>query len=189
MRRDSGAGHIRTLGDRIEPFCAFRQAYAPVVPNGYFPNLLVERKTVSVDSLCTRLRCPLCLRCIGVPGCRELEMANAKSSNPHHMSCAPPGLAPRRSMKELTEGLVSALQSLIEDYGFQAPIHMCAIARNGAACVGTYSTASEGLDWEGRYFDMVKDWLLPINMMFVDDRGEAASVFIQTRTSPLIFLH
>ena len=71
--------------------------------------------------------------------------------------------------------------------GFEAPFYFSAIAVNGAMIAGCYRTSAtgEGLDCEILWSHTPSGTLLgPVNMMFVDGRGEAARVTLATSSQP-----
>lgn len=77
----------------------------------------------------------------------------------------------------VTESLAEALQALL-DQGFTLPFCVAAVGINGVAAMMTYDTAPNGLAPTFQ-LEPTGDMALPINMMFVDARGEAARLLIK----------
>jgi hypothetical protein len=75
------------------------------------------------------------------------------------------------------EDLTDALNHLLNERAWHAPIHIAIVARNGAAMGGTYTQGEEGLDFEKRYQAGDK-FAVPINIMLVSNEGDAARVLI-----------
>ena len=79
------------------------------------------------------------------------------------------------------------LDSLLAQ-GMVLPLQMVSVGLNGALMAGSFVTASSG---EGLEFKQTAlqggDFQLPINMMFVDAKGEAARVLIEQSQEPQIF--
>jgi hypothetical protein len=80
-------------------------------------------------------------------------------------------------MEDLIEGLRSALETLIGK-GFQLPFHVAAIGLNGSFLPATYVPAEDGLEAQVHSMHGARDFKAPINVMFVDNRGEAARVIV-----------
>ena len=82
--------------------------------------------------------------------------------------------------EELTRTLALALKQLIES-GFELPIKVAVLPRNDdAGMLATYSAdsaAQDGLHAEFRHMHG-GNFALPVNMFFVDSRGEAARFMI-----------
>jgi hypothetical protein len=66
--------------------------------------------------------------------------------------------------------------------GFELPIHFAAVGTNGAVVAGTFCAAAHGRLFECRITmqTMEPDGLTaPVNVMYVDRRGEAALVVVR----------
>ena len=78
----------------------------------------------------------------------------------------------------LEQKIMGILDSLIEK-GFRFPIRVAIIANSDAARCGKFEPSEDGTI---RYVDLAQSesdsMRMPINMMFVDARGEAARVVI-----------
>lgn len=83
-------------------------------------------------------------------------------------------------MKGLTEYFAEALGAMLQN-GFELPIHVAVVAVNGSMMFATYSdSGGDTLDCDVTANHIVGPGLtLPINVMFVDSRGEAARVIIE----------
>ena len=72
------------------------------------------------------------------------------------------------------------LQKLLDEKKFELPMYWVSIGANGAFLIGKYV---QSVDGETLDCDLLaeggKDFQLPINMMFVDPRGQAARVLIK----------
>ena len=83
---------------------------------------------------------------------------------------------------EVTQAIAQALETLIHEKGFEVPIYMAAIGSNGYTYAVKYQPKADGTaleateltehapDEEGARF--------PINMLFVDSRGNGARVLV-----------
>lgn len=78
------------------------------------------------------------------------------------------------------------LNDLLNEKGFVLPIHMVVLGANGAVMSGTYSESGEGLS-----FDQTAEYLPdggfmkpPLNLIFVDSRGEAARIVVEQGGTP-----
>lgn len=80
-------------------------------------------------------------------------------------------------MNEMTQAVADALQALLEQ-GFKLPLRVAAVSVNGAAAVLTYDAGRDGLA-PTFLLEPTGDFALPLNMMFVDARGEAARMLIE----------
>jgi hypothetical protein len=89
-------------------------------------------------------------------------------------------------MNEMVEALSDALQQLLEQ-GFEVPIHLAVIAKNGASMSGTYSLIGSDLKFKSHH-QQGGGFMLPINIMLVDSRGEAARLLIGN-DEPELTLH
>ena len=75
------------------------------------------------------------------------------------------------------------INTLITERGFELPLHLAVVAVNGYAIVARYtlSATGDGLECIFLAEHAEPDGLrIPINMMAVDSRGEAAHVVIGT---------
>ncbi len=80
---------------------------------------------------------------------------------------------------DLAEQIAATLDELIGTQGFVLPIHAAALAVNGASLVITYEPAPDGLVPNVQHCTEDSGiFPFPINLMFVDQRGEAARVVI-----------
>lgn len=86
------------------------------------------------------------------------------------------------------EKLAEVLEKLLAA-GFQPPLHFAAIAKNGSVLAGRYDAVADGsLDATMLAQALVEDmFLVPVNMMFVDHRGEVARVVLSADREPLVF--
>ena len=90
-------------------------------------------------------------------------------------------------MDDLVQAMAECLQSLL-DSGFEAPLHVAGVARNGSAFVVTYELTKDGLEPTFR-LEPNGAFALPVNMMFVDQRGEAARLVIGQSGERHLSLH
>ena len=86
-------------------------------------------------------------------------------------------------MDDVSQHLADCIVQLI-DNGFELPLHVAGIARNGAALVATYSAGDNGLETSFKLLPS-GHFATPINLMFVDARGEAARVVFASHGAPL----
>jgi hypothetical protein len=93
----------------------------------------------------------------------------------------------RPMLEELTRTLASALEQLIEN-GFESPIKVAVLPRNDAGMLATYSVADKALNAEFHHMHG-GNFALPINMIFVDSRGEAARLVIAQDGPGQLTLH
>jgi hypothetical protein len=79
----------------------------------------------------------------------------------------------------LTLAMAEALRVLIEEHGFEPPLFLSVIAVNGSVMAFRYRQGDDGPKTEvlAEYLDAT-GFALPINIMFVDARGEAARMRI-----------
>ena len=73
-----------------------------------------------------------------------------------------------------------SIQQLIE-HGFEMPIHFAAVGTNGSVVTGTYrqSRPSAAFDCQITARTEDKDLTPPINIMYVDSRGESALIVVR----------
>lgn len=74
-----------------------------------------------------------------------------------------------------------SIQQLL-DAGFELPIHFAAVSANGSVVAGTYHTSPEDgtFDYQITAETMKQEGMTsPINIMYVDRRGEAALVVLR----------
>ncbi len=81
------------------------------------------------------------------------------------------------------EAIEEALQELLES-GFELPLYIIAISANGSMVFAEYAKGSaragEGMEIDALSSrDRPEGYVLPINIIFVDSKGEAARLFIQ----------
>jgi hypothetical protein len=94
---------------------------------------------------------------------------------------------------EVTQAIAQALETLIHEKGFEVPIYMAAIGSNGYTYAVKYQPKADGTaleateltehapDEEGARF--------PINLLFVDCRGNGARVLVNAPMSEGEKLH
>jgi hypothetical protein len=78
--------------------------------------------------------------------------------------------------------LAAILQGCL-DQGFEPPLYVCAISVNGNAVVTRYAYHPLGAGMETTFLaehTPEPDFILPINMMITDTRGEAVRVLLQS---------
>lgn len=76
----------------------------------------------------------------------------------------------------------SVLQLL--EHGFQMPIHFAAIGTNGSVVAGTYSSSGRdgaGLDCHITVRTKGQNLTSPVNIMYVDRRGESALIVLREK--------
>jgi hypothetical protein len=84
-------------------------------------------------------------------------------------------------MRSLIYNSVSSVQQLL-DRGFEMPIHFAAMGTNGTVVAGTYtpSVAGRGFSCKITIPASNPDGLTePVNIMYVDRRGESAVVVVR----------
>lgn len=94
-----------------------------------------------------------------------------------------------RSMILDPREIARVLEELTER-GFVLPFHMAAFGVNGGLLAGTFSESTSGSGLDFRQIAMNAPdpgFLMPINMMFVDARGEAARVVLGRSDQPEVF--
>ena len=80
-------------------------------------------------------------------------------------------------MNNLGGSFATYLRQLL-DAGFVMPILVATVSANGAACVVRYDASEKG-DLDPTFVcNPTGDFRLPLNLMFVDARGEAARLVI-----------
>jgi hypothetical protein len=88
-------------------------------------------------------------------------------------------------MRSLIYDSADSIRQLL-DSGFEMPIHFAAVGTNGAVVAGTYRVASRGRSFECQITVETKrpeGLTAPINVMYVDCRGEAAVVVLRPSAS------
>ena len=91
----------------------------------------------------------------------------------------------------LTLAMANALRELIEEHGFEPPLFLSVIAVNGSVMAFRYRQCDDGPKTEvvAEHLEAA-GFALPINVMFVDARGEAARMRIgREGKQPLTMLH
>jgi hypothetical protein len=84
--------------------------------------------------------------------------------------------------------LADALRMMLDDLGFELPLHFAAIASNGAVMAGTYRLDEAGGELACRVTVEPTDMVTtPVNIMYVDARGEAARVVIGPSGTPRVY--
>ena len=80
-----------------------------------------------------------------------------------------------------------SIQQLL-DHGFEMPIHFAAIGTNGAVVAGTYSHSRQngaGFDCQITVRTEDQNLVSPINIMYVDRRGESALIVLRSSQDPI----
>jgi len=94
---------------------------------------------------------------------------------------------------EVTKAIAQALETLIYKKGFEVPIYMAAIGSNGYIYAIKYQQEAEGTRLEGKelveHAPDEEGARFPINMLFVDCRGNGARVLVKAPTSEDENLH
>lgn len=88
----------------------------------------------------------------------------------------------------LPESFGRILEILLRN-GFEAPLFVALIASNGAFMIGRYDEDGENLSWTKLADSNSGELRPPINIMYVDTRGEAARVVINPTDESEIQLH
>jgi hypothetical protein len=88
---------------------------------------------------------------------------------------------------DLAQQLADFLTWLVEN-GFEPPFHVAVLGTNGAGFLLTYEVADGGLEPIFHY-DSRRPLRTPVNMMFVDQRGEAARACIGPQGSRITCLN
>jgi len=78
---------------------------------------------------------------------------------------------------EASQALVECLRELVEQNGFAPPLQVATVGANGNASITSFKGESGVLDARYRFADE-GIMTLPLNMMVVDSRGEAARLLI-----------
>jgi hypothetical protein len=76
---------------------------------------------------------------------------------------------------------LSSIRQLL-DSGFEMPIHFAAVGTNGAVVAGTYQPATHGRSLQCQITVQTTNpegLTAPVNVMYVDRRGEAALVVLR----------
>lgn len=90
------------------------------------------------------------------------------------------------SLDQLDERLSEAIFNLVEEQQFVPPLYVAVLAANGEAMIVHY-TVADALD--SLEADVVAEHLpegrmrLPVNLLFVDSRGQAARMRIDPETA------
>ena len=87
--------------------------------------------------------------------------------------------------------VIAEILKKLQDEGFVLPYSFVTIGVNGALIAGVFSEAAsgDGLDctFTAEHLPDERGFLMPVNMMFVDARGEAARVVLKGPEQPLVF--
>ena len=84
-------------------------------------------------------------------------------------------------MANLIYDSMVSLEQLL-DRGFRMPIHFAAIGIDGAVVAGTYVNSPTGAGFDCRFTaqsSQSNELAAPVNIMFVDSKGESALVVIR----------
>ena len=79
-----------------------------------------------------------------------------------------------------------SIQQLL-NHGFELPIHFAALGTNGSVVAGTYSSSGRGgfgLDCQITVRTEGQDLTSPVNIMYVDRRGESALIVLRQQPGP-----
>jgi hypothetical protein len=71
------------------------------------------------------------------------------------------------------------------DHGFEMPIHFAAVGADGSVVAGTYSPSGRGgvgFDCQITLQSEGKSLIPPVNIMYVDCRGESALIVVRQQT-------
>ena len=94
---------------------------------------------------------------------------------------------------EVTQAIAQALETLIHEKGFEVPIYMAAIGSNGYIYAMKYHQKAEGTSLEGKelaeHAPDEEGARFPINILFVDCRGNGARVLVNEPISEKESLH
>lgn len=83
-------------------------------------------------------------------------------------------------MMDFPDMLAGFLEELIGDHGYQLPIYWAAISVNGSIFAGAYEQATVGLDCKVfAEHSPTGMFVAPVNIIFVDSRGEAARTVLE----------
>jgi hypothetical protein len=88
-------------------------------------------------------------------------------------------------MQSLIYNSASSIRQLL-DGGFHLPIHFAAVGTNGAVFAGTYVSSPDGHGLDCRITIPTTDpngLTAPVNIMYVDARGESAVVVLRRQPS------
>ena len=93
----------------------------------------------------------------------------------------------------MTQAIAQALETLIHEKGFEVPIYMAAIGSNGYTYAIKYYQEAKGKALEAKelaeYAPDEEGARFPINMLFVDSRGNGARVLVNAPISEEEHLH
>ena len=91
----------------------------------------------------------------------------------------------------MTPEVIAEILEKLQGEGFVLPYSFVAIGVNGALMAGVFAKAASGDDldctFSARHLPDERGVLMPVNMMFVDARGEAARVVLTGPEQPLAF--
>jgi hypothetical protein len=94
---------------------------------------------------------------------------------------------------EVIKAIAQALETLIHEKGFEVPIYMAAIGSNGYTYAVKYQQKAEGTGLEAKelteHAPDEEGARFPINMLFVDCRGNGARVLVKAPMSEEENLH
>jgi hypothetical protein len=94
---------------------------------------------------------------------------------------------------EVIKAIAQALETLIHEKGFEVPIYMAAIGSNGYTYAVKYQQKAEGTGLEAKelteHAPDEEGARFPINMLFVDCRGNGARVLVKAPMSEDENLH
>jgi hypothetical protein len=94
---------------------------------------------------------------------------------------------------QVTQAIAQALETLIHKKGFKVPIYMAAIGSNGYTYAIKYYQEAKGKALEAKelaeYAPDEEGASFPINMLFVDSRGNGARVLVKAAVSQDESLH
>ena len=94
---------------------------------------------------------------------------------------------------EVIKAIAQALETLIHEKGFEMPIYMAAIGSNGYTYAVKYQQKAEGTGLEAKelteHAPDEEGARFPINMLFVDCRGNGARVLVKAPMSEEENLH
>ncbi|HMK76263.1 MAG TPA: hypothetical protein VK568_08820 [Thermodesulfobacteriota bacterium] len=82
-------------------------------------------------------------------------------------------------LKSLSPENFGQILEILLQNGFEAPLFVAVIASNGAFMIGRYDEDGENLRWTKLADSNSSELRPPINIMYVDTRGEAARIVIK----------
>ena len=91
-------------------------------------------------------------------------------------------------MQSMIYDSANSIRQLL-DSGFEMPIHFAAVGTNGAVVAGTYRASPHGRSFECEITvqTMKPEGLTaPVNVMYVDRRGEAALIVLRPAQGELV---